>query len=185
MTRARPPPPWRNDERSSFSRQSGIEQQEAVMTENNTAFVWEEPLASDVWGIEKSFGEYTPEEELKAWREAVKVLEGFCQVADGLNHEPLILALVDAKVRAEEELERATDRAERSGAEGVQLSEREDERLLALMRRSDALGTACTALEDWGVNPKDIADVLEILTEMKTEAHEAFLRYRREIGLPE
>jgi hypothetical protein len=69
--------------------------------------------------------------------------------------------------------------------ERMQLTPREDERLLALMRRSDALGTACTALEDWGVDPKDIADVLEILTEMKTEAHEAFLRYRREIGLPE
>jgi hypothetical protein len=85
-----------------------------------------EDLHSDVWGIGKSdFTEYTPEEELKAWREAVKVLDGFCQVADGLNHEPLILALVDAKVRAEEELERATDRAERP--EGIQLSEREDE----------------------------------------------------------
>jgi hypothetical protein len=86
-----------------------------------------EDLHSDVWGIGKSdFTEYTPEEELKEWREAVKVLDGFCQVADGLNHSPLILALVDAKVRAEEELERARDRAERP--EGVQLSPREDER---------------------------------------------------------
>jgi hypothetical protein len=143
-----------------------------------------EDLHSDVWGIGKGdFTEYAPEEELKLWREAVKVLDGFCQVADGLRHSPLILALVDAKVRAEEELARAQDRVERP--EGVQLSEREDERLMDLMRRSDALGTACTALEDWGVDPKDIADVLEILTEMKTEAHEAFLRYRREIGLPE
>jgi hypothetical protein len=118
------------------------------MQENNsTKWVWEEPLASDVWGIEKSFGEYTPEEEFKAWREDVAVLEGFCQVADGLNHEPLILALVDAKVRAEEELERLRDRVER--LEGVQLSEREDERLLGLMRRSDALSNACAAMEDW------------------------------------
>jgi hypothetical protein len=119
------------------------------MQENNsTKWVWEEPLASDVWGIEKSFGEYTPEEEFKAaWRDAVAVLEGFCQVADGLNHEPLILALVDAKVRAEEELERLRDRVER--LEGVQLSEREDERLLGLMRRSDALSNACAAMEDW------------------------------------
>ena len=70
--------------------------------------------------IDKSFGEYTPEEELKAWREAVRVLDGFCQVADALNHEPLILALVDAKVRAEEELARAQDRAERP--EGLQVS---------------------------------------------------------------
>jgi hypothetical protein len=67
----------------------------------------------------------------------------------------------------------------------MQLTAREDERLLALMRRSDALGTACTAIEDWDAGPEAIADVLEILTEMRTEAHEAFLRYRREIGLPE
>ena len=90
---------------------------------------------------------------------------------------------MDAKVRAEEELARAQDRAER--AEGVQLSEREDERLMTLMRRSDALSNACAAVEDWSANPEDIADVLEILTKMRVEAHEAFLRYRREIGLPE
>jgi hypothetical protein len=48
-----------------------------------------EDLHSDVWGIGKSdFREYTPKEELKLWREAVKVLDGFCQVADGLNHVP-------------------------------------------------------------------------------------------------
>ena|SRR5829696_9898028 len=154
------------------------------MTEPNNTEVWGEVgTPTDLWIIGKFFGEYTPEEELELWREAVDVLDGFCQVADGLNHEPLILALVDAKVRAEEELERATDRAERP--EGVQLSEREDERLMTLMRRSDALSNACAAVEDWSANPEDIADVLEILTEMKTEAHEAFLRYRREIGLPE
>jgi hypothetical protein len=141
-----------------------------------------EDLHSDVWGIGKSdFTEYTPEEELKAWREAVKVLDGFCQVADGLNHEPLILALVDAKVRAEEELERATDRAERP--EGVQLSEREDERLTALMRRSDALSNACAAVEDWSANPEDIADVLEILTKLRAEASHNFEVYRREVGI--
>ena len=37
---------------------------------NNNKWVWEEPLASDLWAIGKSFGEYTPEEEFKAWREA-------------------------------------------------------------------------------------------------------------------
>jgi hypothetical protein len=155
------------------------------MQENNsTKWVWEEPLASDVWGIEKSFGEYTPEEEFKAWREDVAVLEGFCQVADGLNHEPLILALVDAKVRAEEELERLRDRVER--LEGVQLSEREDERLLGLMRRSDALSNACAAMEDWSdTSPEYLARYLPVLTEMRTQAHEAYLRYRREVGLPE
>jgi hypothetical protein len=144
-----------------------------------------EDLHSDVWGIGKSdFTEYTPEEELKGWREAVKVLDGFCQVADGLLHAPLILALVDAKVRAEEELERARDRAERP--EGVRVSPREDERLMALMRRADALANACAAMEDWSSgSPEYLARYLGVLTEMRTEAHEAFLRYRREIGLPE
>jgi hypothetical protein len=144
-----------------------------------------EDLHSDVWGIGKSdFREYTPEEELKEWREAVKVLDGFCQVADGLNHSPLILALVDAKVRAEEELERAQDRVERP--EGVQLSPREDERLMALMRRADALANACAAMEDWSSgSPEYLARYIGVLTEMRTEVHEAFLRYRRELGLPE
>jgi hypothetical protein len=100
-----------------------------------------EDLHSDVWGIGKSdFTEYTPEEELREWREAVKVLDGFCQVADGLNHSPLILALVDAKVRAEEELARAQDRVERP--EGVEVSPRERERVSALLTRSDALSNA-------------------------------------------
>jgi hypothetical protein len=138
---------------------------------------------TDLWIIGKSFGEYTPEEELELWREAVDVLDGFCQVADGLNHEPLILALVDAKVRAEEELERARDRAERP--EGVQLSEREDERLMTLMRRADALGNACAAMEDWDSESEFLARYLSVIAEMRVEAHEAFLRYRREIGLPE
>jgi hypothetical protein len=157
------------------------------MTENNTsgAFVWEEPLASDVWGIEKSFGEYTPEEEeFKAWREGVAVLDGFCQVADGLGHEPLILALVDAKVRAEEELERARDRAERP--EGVEVSEREDERLTALLNRDDALSNALATIENHPCPSKRAQlQMLEVLGELKREASEAFLRYRREIGLPE
>jgi hypothetical protein len=122
--------------------------------------------------------------ESRKRREAVDVLDEFCQVADGLNHEPLILALVDAKVRAEEEFERAQDRAERP--EGVQLSEREDERLVALMRRTDALSNACAAMEDWGSDsPTYLARYLEVVKEMHVQANEAFLRYRREIGLPE
>jgi hypothetical protein len=158
------------------------------MTENNTsgAFVWEEPLASDVWagGAVKCFGEYTPEEEFKAWREAVAVLEGFCQVADGLQHEPLILATVDAKVRAEEELSRAQDRAERP--EGVELSEREGERLTALLNRDDALSYALATIEDHPSPSKRAQrQMLEVLGELKHEAHDAFLRYKAEIGLPE
>jgi hypothetical protein len=144
-----------------------------------------EDLHSDVWGIGKSdFSGYTPEEELKLWREAVRALDGFCQVADGLNHNALILATVDAKVRAEEELERTRDRAERP--EGVELTESEQERILALMHRADALSNACAAMEDWtSSSPEFLARYLPILNEMRTEAHDAYLRYRREIGLPE
>lgn len=154
------------------------------MQENNTAEIWEEPLASDLWTIAKSFGEYTPEEEFKAWHEGVAVLEGFCQVADGLHNEPLILALVDAKVRAEEELERARDRAQRS--EGLQVSESEQERLEAMWVRSNTLSNAIgvRARHD---NPErgGYAGKMAVLEEMRREADEAFLRYRREIGLPE
>jgi hypothetical protein len=144
-----------------------------------------EDLHSDVWGIAKSdFTEYAPEAAVKEWREAVKVLDGFCQVADGLNHSPLILALVDAKVRAEEELERATDRAERP--EGVEVSPREDERLKAMLGRLDALGNALVNIEDHPCPSKRAQRrMLEVLGELKREASEAFERYKLEIGLPE
>ena len=144
-----------------------------------------EDLHSDVWGIGKSdFTEYTPEEELKEWREAVKVLDGFCQVADGLNHSPLILALVDAKVRAEEELERARDRAERP--EGVEVSPREDARLKAMLNRVDALSNALTTIEDHPCPSKRAQlQMLEVLGELRREAVEAFDRYKLEIGLSE
>jgi hypothetical protein len=69
--------------------------------------------------------------------------------------------------------------------ERMQLTPREDERLLALMRRSDALSSACAAIEDWDASPEAIADALEALGEMRTEAHAAFMRWRRDIGLPE
>jgi hypothetical protein len=157
------------------------------MTENNTqnTDVWAVPgSASDLWGIHKDFGTYTPEEELRAWREAVKVLDGFCTVADGLNHEPLILALVDCKVRADEEYERAYDRANRP--EGAELHPREEERLKALMRRCDALSNAYHTLleEDW-VYRTHQEETLAALKEMLDEANEAFRSYRREVGLPE
>jgi hypothetical protein len=144
-----------------------------------------EDLHSDVWGVGKSdFTEYTPEEEFKEWREAVRALDGFCQVADGLNHSPLILALVDAKVRAEEELERARDRAERP--EGLQLSEREDERLGAMLARSDALNNALATIEDHPCpSTRAQQQMLEVLGELQREASEAFERYKLEIGLPE
>jgi len=154
------------------------------MTENNNTEVWGElGTPTDLWSVSKSLTFANPDEAAQAWRKTVRALEGLCQVADALMLEPLQLALVDALARSGEELERAQDRAER--AEGVQLSEREDERLMTLMRRADALGSACAAVEDWNADPQAIKDLLEVLTLMRVEAHEAFLRYRREIGLPE
>jgi hypothetical protein len=88
---------------------------------------------------------------------------------------------MDAKVRAEEELARAQDRAERP--EGVQLSEREDERLMALMRRADALANACTAMEDWDSEPEFLARYLSVIAEMRVEASHNFEVYRREVGI--
>jgi hypothetical protein len=106
-------------------------------------------------------------------------------VADALMLEPLQLALVDAKVRAEEELERALDHEERPSEAGVQLTQKEEERLLGLMRRSDGLNFACVAVEDWSARPEVIAEALEVLTEMRLEAARNFEVYRRELGLPE
>lgn len=39
----------------------------------------------------------------KAWRKTVRMLDGLCGMADGLVLDPLILALTDAKGRAEED----------------------------------------------------------------------------------
>jgi hypothetical protein len=97
--------------------------------------------------------------------------------------EPLELALVDAKIRAEEECERAADALHRP--EGALVSEGEDKRLKALMRRSDALTDASVAVEDWGARAEVVAKTLEILREMRSEAHRDFMAYRREVGLPE
>jgi hypothetical protein len=161
-----------------------VESKQAKLGESMTERMVED-LHSDVCGIAKSdFRVYTPEEAVKAWREADKVLDGFCQVADGLSHAPLILALVDAKVRAEEELERARDRSERP--EGVDVSPREDERLKAMLERLDALGNTLVTIEDHPCPSKRAQlQMLEVLGELKREADEAFDRYKLEIGLPE
>lgn len=149
------------------------------MTENMTTWRDDEEtiLDSDIWTIAKCFGEYTPEEEHQAWREAVRVLEGFCQVADGLNHEPLILALVDAKCRAEGELERARERTRREAGE---LTEYEQDTLTRLLDRADAFSNA------WALYSQERPHqekTVEILNEMRLDADEQFNRYKREIGL--
>lgn len=157
------------------------------MTENNTeerSLGWGEVgTPTDLWRAGKSLSAMSPEETSSAWARTVDALEGMCMLAERLMLEPLLLALVGAKIRAEEECERAADALHRP--EGALVSEGEDKRLKALTRRSDALNTACVAVEDWSADPKVMADVLEILREMRSEAHRDFMVYRREVGLPE
>jgi hypothetical protein len=143
-----------------------------------------EELHHDLWGISKSITPMSPEESLEAWRKTVAVLEALCPVAEALRMETLLLALADAADRADEEAVRALDRLERP--EGAQLSQSEAERLRGLMHRADALTSACAAVEDWaGTDDSYRARTLAALGPMRVEAHEAFLRYRREVGLPE
>jgi hypothetical protein len=61
----------------------------------------------------------------------------------------------------------------------------EEERLRALLRRCDALGFACDAVEreQWAY-PDARARTLQALQEMKAEAEESFKRYRSEVGIP-
>jgi hypothetical protein len=152
------------------------------MTENNNTEVWGEVgTPTDLWSVSKSLTFADPDEAAQAWRKTTRTLEGFCQVADALMLEPLQLALVDALARSGEELERALDHEERP--EGVKLTAREDERLTALMRRSDALSSACAAVEDWNADPQAIKDLLEVLGPMRAEASRNFEVYRREVGI--
>jgi hypothetical protein len=62
----------------------------------------------------------------------------------------------------------------------------EEETLLALLRRADALGVAYMAveLEEWGY-PEAKAEMLETLEDMCVEAHEWFVSYRRALGIPD
>jgi hypothetical protein len=153
------------------------------MTENNNTEVWGEVgTPTDLWSVSKSLTFADPDEAAQAWRKTTRTLEGFCQVADALMLEPLQLALVDALARSGEELERALDHEERP--EGVKLTAREEERLLGLMRRSDAFSAACVAVDDWpGARSDDKAAVLEVLTQMRSEASRNLEVYRREVGL--
>src|SRR5215211_6903458 len=61
----------------------------------------------------------------------------------------------------------------------------EEEMLRALLRRADALNAACIAveLEEWGC-PAAKARTLETLEEMREQAQEWFVSYRRALGIP-
>jgi hypothetical protein len=62
----------------------------------------------------------------------------------------------------------------------------EEETLLALLRRADALNTAYMAveLEEWGY-PEAKAEMLETLEDMRVDAHEWFVSYRRALDIPD
>ena len=139
-------------------------------------------LASDVWGVETSIEPMSDEERLAAWKQAVSMLGDLGKLGETLGNDPLLRALTDAMVRAEEELARAEDMLARP--EGAELHPREEERLQRLLRRSDALGFAYTALsgEEWE-NADTKAAALEILGELLKEANEQFHRYKQEVGV--
>lgn len=127
----------------------------------------------------------SPEEHLAAWKQAVAVLGRLAGLAETLRNDPLLLALTDAIVRTEEELARAEDLLARP--EDAELHPREEERLRSLLRRSDALGYAHTALnyeEEWE-NDEIKEQALEIVEDMRKEATEHFERYRFEVGIPD
>jgi len=63
--------------------------------------------------------------------------------------------------------------------------EEEEERLRALLRRSDALGYAHLAGHRQKRTRADIKSAtLEALEEILAEANEQFRRYKRELGIP-
>jgi len=68
--------------------------------------------------------------------------------------------------------------------ENVKLRPEEEERLLVLLRRSDALGFAHDAVlgEEWG-DPETKAEMLRALEELRIEADERFENYKRELGI--
>ena len=62
---------------------------------------------NDLWRCEKVF-DYGPEENLEAWKEAAMMLEGFAQMSDAFDNEPMVVALTDTMIRAKEEVKRAS-----------------------------------------------------------------------------
>ena len=70
--------------------------------------------------------------------------------------------------------------------EAVKLLRPEEETLRALLRRADALNAAYMAveLEEWGY-PEAKVEMLETLEQMRVEAGEWFVTYRRALGIPD
>lgn len=108
------------------------------------------------------------------------MLRNFGKLAETLRNDPLLLATTDALYGAEEELARAWERTKRQGSPGAPLTKREEDVLDFLLRRSDALGNAYTALLDSG---RGSAKELEDLQWVCDDATEHFTRYKLEWGL--
>jgi hypothetical protein len=68
---------------------------------------------TDMWSIPKSLEPMSAEEERRAWRKTVKVLDNLCGLSDALMLGPFTLALTDALMRSKEELARVEDRLAR------------------------------------------------------------------------
>ena len=67
-----------------------------------------------------------------------------------------------------------------------ELAPQEEERLRALLRRSDAFANALDALEGTESAYPDVkAEYVEIIREEHGKAHEEFVAYKREVGVPD
>ena len=111
------------------------------------------------------------------------MIHDFGKLAETLHNDPLLLAMTDAKDRAEEELERARDKVNRP--EDAKLHSREWERLQEMWRRSNAISNAWVLLATKDNEERvDHAEDLAILEAMRDEVNEALYRYRAECGIP-
>ena len=71
--------------------------------------------------------------------------------------------------------------------EEISVTRTEEETLRRLLRRAEALGTACLVideLEEWA-NAEAKAEMLETLEVIRVEAHEWFVSYRRALAIPD
>lgn len=90
------------------------------------------------------------------------------------------------KAEAKADLAREIADAPRKGTESPNLTPEQNEKLVQLMRRSDAFNDAYTALEDapeGTLRPESLRGALATLAEERDKASEEVSRCREEIGL--
>jgi hypothetical protein len=150
--------------------------------------IWsEEYPAHDLWRVEKNLTPLPDAEQLAKWEQAVEVLRDLGPLAVTLSNDPLLLAITDAMDRAEEERERLKDRLSRP--EGAQLHPREHERLMGLLRRSDAFGTASWLIQNYkdelNTSKGALDEEVAFVNAAAEEANEHFDLYRAEVGIPD